>query len=114
MASSVKKHTPIYNLRVCCEKAGKQPQTVNIWAPFTRWFDSDGYFVATPFQQWLASEVPIVGEADPKKASSVPTPKEPKKVTASQEQMETGSAAGSSANGPSPSSARSRKSKRMP
>ena len=31
----------------------------------TRWFTSDGYFVAKPFQQLLASEVPVVGAADP-------------------------------------------------
>jgi hypothetical protein len=31
----------------------------------TRWFTADGYFVAKPFQQWLASEVPVVGAADP-------------------------------------------------
>lgn len=41
------------------------PQTIQIRAPFTRWFTSDGYFIAKPFQQWLASEVPIVGAADP-------------------------------------------------
>ena len=40
-------------------------QTLHIRAPFTSWFTSDGYFVAKPFQQWLASEVPIVGAADP-------------------------------------------------
>jgi hypothetical protein len=31
----------------------------------TRWFTADGYFIAKPFQQWLASEVPVIGEADP-------------------------------------------------
>lgn len=31
----------------------------------TRWFTADGYFVAKPFQQWLASEIPVVGAADP-------------------------------------------------
>ena len=31
----------------------------------TRWFTADGYFVAKPFQQWLASEVPVIGQADP-------------------------------------------------
>jgi hypothetical protein len=31
----------------------------------TRWFTSDGYFIAKPFQQWLASEVPVIGSADP-------------------------------------------------
>ncbi len=35
-------------------------------APFTKWFSADGYFVARPFQQWLASEISIIGEADPK------------------------------------------------
>ncbi len=38
---------------------------VEISAPFARWFTADGFFVAKPFQQWLASEVPLVGEADP-------------------------------------------------
>lgn len=40
-------------------------QTIHIRAPFTRWFTSDGYFIAKPFQQWLASEVPVIGAADP-------------------------------------------------
>lgn len=31
----------------------------------TRWFTADGYFIAKPFQQWLASEVPVIGAADP-------------------------------------------------
>lgn len=43
-----------------------QPTTSEISCPFTRWFDSDGYFVAKPFQQWLAGEIAIIGEADPK------------------------------------------------
>lgn len=37
-------------------------------APFTTWFTADGYFVAKPFQQWLASSVPLIGEADQKNA----------------------------------------------
>lgn len=47
------------------------PSAPNEWhetkfdAPFTRWFTADGYFVPKPFQQWLASEVPAIGEADP-------------------------------------------------
>ncbi|KAL8644666.1 MAG: hypothetical protein Q9226_007649, partial [Calogaya cf. arnoldii] len=67
IASSVTKHKPIYNLQVRYGKSGKEEQTLKISAPFTRWFDSDGYFVATPFQQWLATEIPAIGEADPKK-----------------------------------------------
>lgn len=42
--------------------------TTEISSPFTRWFDADGYFVAQPFQQWLASKVSLIGEADPKNA----------------------------------------------
>lgn len=25
----------------------------------------DGFFIAKPFQQWLASEVPLIGQVDP-------------------------------------------------
>lgn len=41
------------------------PQKIRIRTPFTRWFTADGYFIAKPFQQWLASEVPVIGAADP-------------------------------------------------
>ncbi|KAL8939728.1 MAG: hypothetical protein Q9216_003206 [Gyalolechia sp. 2 TL-2023] len=70
IASSVSKHKPVYTLKVQYGKAGKELQTLTRSAPFTRWFDSNGYFVATPFQQWLASEIPPVGKADPQKAGS--------------------------------------------
>ncbi|KAI4177971.1 MAG: hypothetical protein LQ343_000055 [Gyalolechia ehrenbergii] len=70
IASSVSKHKPVYNLKVQYGKAGKEIQTLTRSAPFTQWFDSDGYFVAAPFQRWLASEIPLVGEADPQKAGS--------------------------------------------
>lgn len=39
-------------------------ETLEIEAPFTRWFTADGEFVAKPFQQWLASAVPVIGKAD--------------------------------------------------
>ena len=35
-------------------------------SPFTRWFDVNGFFVAKPFQQWLASEIPLVSQVDPR------------------------------------------------
>ena len=41
-------------------------KTLELSSPFTRWFDVDGFFVAKPFQQWLASEIPLIGEVDPK------------------------------------------------
>ena len=45
-------------------------ETVEISAPFTKWFTTDGHFIAHPFQQWLASEVPVIGKADIVKANT--------------------------------------------
>ncbi|MCJ1246184.1 hypothetical protein MMC30_003389 [Trapelia coarctata] len=68
IASSVTKHTPIYKLTVRYSEAGKNEafdwETLGIEAPFTRWFTADGQFIAKPFQQWLASTVPVIGQAD--------------------------------------------------
>lgn len=66
----MKKNTPIYNLTIRTSNSSLSPwHTTKISAPFTRWFDEEGYFVAQPFQQWLASEVPIIGQADSKRAT---------------------------------------------
>jgi len=68
ISSSTKKHIPIYECDVVftpAPYASNPKQTIHIRAPLTRWFTSDGYFVAKPFQQWLASEVPVIGAADP-------------------------------------------------
>jgi hypothetical protein len=35
--------------------------------PFTSFFDESGYFVAIPFQEILATAVPLVGKLDPKR-----------------------------------------------
>lgn len=56
----------MYEVDVSFTPAGSShPQKIHIRAPFTQWFTSDGYFIAKPFQQWLASEVPVIGAADP-------------------------------------------------
>ena len=34
------------------------------------WFTEDGYFVALPFQQWLASSIQVIGDADSKNAAT--------------------------------------------
>lgn len=66
IASHTKKHIPIYECDVVLTPAGSTlAQKIHIRAPMTRWFTADGYFVAKPFQQWLASEVPVIGAADP-------------------------------------------------
>ncbi|MCJ1465664.1 hypothetical protein MMC07_004283 [Pseudocyphellaria aurata] len=67
VASKVTKHTPVYNLTVRhANTSGNRIswKTSEISAPFTRWFDADGHFIAQPFQQWLATEIPIIGQAD--------------------------------------------------
>lgn len=38
--------------------------------PFTEWFNEAGFFVPGPFQEFLASNVPVVGKADPKRVKS--------------------------------------------
>lgn len=35
-----------------------------------QWFTADGFFVAAPFQQWLASNIAMIGDADPKNVVS--------------------------------------------
>ena len=62
----MQKHIPIYHCSVTFTPASSSAiQTIRLQTPFTRWFSSDGAFVAKPFHQWLASEIPIVGTADP-------------------------------------------------
>ncbi|TKA75353.1 hypothetical protein B0A49_04527 [Cryomyces minteri] len=65
--SRTEKHIPIYHLtaRYTSPSAPSLWQEVQLQAPFTRWFTADGFFVAKPFQQWLASEIPPIGQADP-------------------------------------------------
>jgi hypothetical protein len=66
ISSHTKKHIPIYEADITFSSSGSSlAQTIHIRAPMTRWFTADGYFIAKPFQQWLASEVPVIGAADP-------------------------------------------------
>ena len=66
MALSVTKHTPVYNLTVTYTNPKGEEKRLELSSPFTRWFDTDGFFIAKPFQQWLASEVPLIGQIDTK------------------------------------------------
>ncbi|KAF1932142.1 uncharacterized protein M421DRAFT_416871 [Didymella exigua CBS 183.55] len=68
ISSSTKKHIPIYECDVVFTPTpytSNPEQKIHIRAPMTRWFTSDGYFIAKPLQQWLASEIPVIGAADP-------------------------------------------------
>ncbi len=66
VASQTKKHDPTYYLTVTTGTSGKP---LELAVPFTTWFTQDGYFVAQPFQQWLASSISVIGEADTKNAA---------------------------------------------
>ncbi|KZF23807.1 putative signal peptidase complex component [Xylona heveae TC161] len=74
LQSHVKKHTPVYDLAVqykppkASSKAGSEWKRVETSAPFNTWFSADGAFVAKRFQQWLATEIPVIGQADPASA----------------------------------------------
>ncbi|KAL8695655.1 MAG: hypothetical protein Q9224_003258 [Gallowayella concinna] len=112
IASSVTKHKPIYNLQVRYNEPGKKPQVLKLSAPFTRWFDSDGYFVATPFQHWLATQIPVVGKADPQKVDKSAGVKGQDQVMEARQNMGSEEPTGPAADGASSSGARSRKSKK--
>ncbi|KIV99493.1 uncharacterized protein PV09_08799 [Verruconis gallopava] len=65
-SATPKKYEPKYELTVCTQSSpSAQIKEAKITASFTRWFTSDGFFVAKPFQQWLASSIDVVGKADP-------------------------------------------------
>ncbi|KAK5007997.1 hypothetical protein LTR28_004578 [Elasticomyces elasticus] len=71
LLTHTKPHTPTYFLRAqyttspSKNSAPLTYQDLKLEIPYTRFFTADGHFVAKPFQQWLASAVPIVGDADP-------------------------------------------------
>lgn len=71
LASKTKKHDPTYYLTVTtrASSSSANPSTRQLKAPFTTWFTADGYFVAQPFQKWLAGSVNVIGEEDVKNAS---------------------------------------------
>lgn len=65
--SRVEKHNPTYFLsaRYCKPNDANQWHTIDAQAPFSKWFDAQGHFVAQQFQQWLATQIPVIGGADP-------------------------------------------------
>ncbi|KAK5718892.1 signal peptidase complex subunit spc2 [Elasticomyces elasticus] len=64
ISTKTKKYDPTYYLTISL--AGSD--SIDIRSPFTTWFTSDGYFVAQPFQQWLASSIEAIGDVDGKNA----------------------------------------------
>jgi hypothetical protein len=66
---------PTYSVIAKTRASSSAPWTVTkLSSPLSNWFSADGYFVAKPFQRFLARGIPIVGQADPKNASTVEEP----------------------------------------
>lgn len=46
---------------------GSKPRTFELSKPFAEFYNELGYFVATPFQEFFATSIPIIGKMDPKR-----------------------------------------------
>jgi len=67
--SKTEKHDPTYYLTIETKSpSSPTPNIRQIRTPFTTWFTADGFFVAKPFQQWLASSIEAIGDVDKKHA----------------------------------------------
>ncbi|KIH91263.1 signal peptidase protein complex [Sporothrix brasiliensis 5110] len=72
IATSVEKYTPVYNVDITITSKSKAvAQKIAVSRPFSEWFDSAGSFIAAPFQAVLATAVPAIGQADPRRVASV-------------------------------------------
>ncbi|EPE08221.1 signal peptidase complex [Ophiostoma piceae UAMH 11346] len=67
------KYTPVYQVEVTVTSKDGKKSTVEFKRPFSEWFDSVGHFVAIPFQTILATNVPVIGTADPKRVAAAPS-----------------------------------------
>lgn len=71
IASLSKKADTTYYLKVAVVDAATGSQKAfALGKPFAEFFDASGYFVAAPFQSWLASNIGLVARADPKRVKS--------------------------------------------
>ncbi|KAK5988912.1 Signal peptidase complex subunit 2 [Cladobotryum mycophilum] len=67
ITSATKKNEPIYKLAITITPKSSKPQKFEVTKPFATFFDESGYFVAVPFQEILATTVPVIGQRDPKR-----------------------------------------------
>jgi len=69
ISTTTEKNSPTYNVTArftsSKNKSDGRWKQIQVKTAFSRWFSSDGFFVPKPFQQWLASEISVIGEADP-------------------------------------------------
>ncbi|KAI1126231.1 microsomal signal peptidase 25 kDa subunit-domain-containing protein [Nemania abortiva] len=71
VSTSTKKNEPTYYVVVdITPKIGGGSRKIEFARSFTEWFDVQGHFVALPFQVMLATTVPVIAKADPKRAAA--------------------------------------------
>ncbi|KAI0889468.1 microsomal signal peptidase 25 kDa subunit-domain-containing protein [Annulohypoxylon maeteangense] len=70
ISTSTKKNIPTYNLKITSTPKKGTPTTIELARSFTEWFDSQGHFIARPFQTMFATSVPLIAKADPKRAQA--------------------------------------------
>ncbi|KAI1176033.1 microsomal signal peptidase 25 kDa subunit-domain-containing protein [Nemania sp. FL0916] len=73
VSTSTKKNEPTYYVVAEITSPRSSPRKIEFSRSFTEWFDVQGHFVALPFQTMLASTVPLIAKADPKRASATTT-----------------------------------------
>jgi hypothetical protein len=77
ISTTTDKVNPTYTVKVRYTKAASKWTEAELTSSFAKWFSEDGYFVARPFQHFLASSIPVVGDADPKNAAPYVEPVAP-------------------------------------
>ncbi|KEY70024.1 hypothetical protein S7711_04039 [Stachybotrys chartarum IBT 7711] len=70
ITSTTKKYDPTYRLSIQIVPKSGESQTLELAKPFNQWFDETGLFVAVPFQEVLASGVPVIGKHDPRRVKA--------------------------------------------
>ncbi|KAI0442339.1 microsomal signal peptidase 25 kDa subunit-domain-containing protein [Xylaria telfairii] len=83
VATSTKKNDPTYYVVVDVTPKGGAARKIEFARSFTEWFDVRGHFVALPFQTMLATTVPLIAKADPKRAAAAAAAPPPPASTAS-------------------------------
>ncbi|KAI1739528.1 microsomal signal peptidase 25 kDa subunit-domain-containing protein [Xylaria scruposa] len=72
VSTSTKKNEPTYFVVVEITPKGGAAHKIEFSRSFTEWFDVQGHFIALPFQTMLATTVPPIAKADPKRAAGLP------------------------------------------
>ncbi|KAI1364567.1 microsomal signal peptidase 25 kDa subunit-domain-containing protein [Xylaria arbuscula] len=73
LSTSTKKNEPTYCVAVEVTPKKGATSKIEFTRSFTEWFDAQGHFVALPFQIMLATTVPLIAQADPKRAAAAAT-----------------------------------------